>query len=112
MGPGIESLIVNGIFGLLFIIFGKFGDHLDEHPMGRYCCPSYCSVDHEHVMEDYGHISDNRNTGNTCGCSSRARVGLHVSDKVYNEGCCKGPKGPIRDNCKTNRHKQSGKGRD
>ena len=110
MGSGVESLI-NGLFGILFIMLGAVGDRLDERPMGGYMCPSYCGVDHEHIMEDYGHISDNRDAGNTSSCSCRAGVELYVSDKVHNKGCCKGPKGTVRDNCKTNRHKQSGKGR-
>ena len=109
MGSGVESL-TDGIFGILFIALGAVGDNLDRNPMGGYCCPHYCGVDHEHIMEDYGHISDNRNTRNTCGCSRGARVGLHVSDKVHNKGCCKGPKGTLRDNSKIDRHKQGSEG--
>ena len=109
MGSGVESL-ADGLFGVLFIMLGAVGDRLDERPMGGYMCPRCCAVDHEHIMEDYGYISDNRNTRNTCGCSRGPRVGLHVSDKVHNEGCCKGPKRPIRNNCKTNRHKQGSEG--
>ena len=105
MGSGVESL-VDGLFGLLFIMLGAVGEYLDSNPMGGYVCPYYCEVEHKHIMEEYGRNSDNRNAGNTCSCSCGPRMGLHVSDKVYNKRCNQGPKGVVRDNCKTNRHKQ------
>ena len=110
MGPGVESLI-NGLFGLLFIMLGAVGERLDKRPMGGYMCPTYCGVDHKHVMGDYGHISDNRDAGDTSGSSSRARVGLHVFDKVHNERCCKRLKGFVRNYSKVDRYKQSSEGR-
>ena len=110
MGSGAQSLI-DGLFGVLFIMLGAVGDYLDRNPMGGYMCPRYCAVEHKHIMEKNGHISDNRDTGDTCSCSCGSSVGLHVSDKVHTQGCCKGPKGTLRDNCKINRHKQNSKGR-
>ena len=101
MGTGVKGLVFDGIFGILFIMLGALGEYLDKNPMGSYHCPSYCAVDHKHIMEDYGHNTDNRDSRNTCSCSCRARMGMYVSDKVHNEGCCKGPKRIVRDNSET-----------
>ena len=110
MGSGLESLI-DGIFGILFIMLGAVGEHLDKYPMGGYVCPSYCGVDHEHIMGVYGHSTDNRDTGHTSGSSSRPWVGLHVSDKVHNKRCYQGFKGLVRNNSQANRYKQNSEGR-
>ena len=37
------------IFGVSFILLGKLGDHLEEHPR-HYSCPTYCDVDHIHII--------------------------------------------------------------
>jgi len=110
MGSGIERLICDVLFGLSIIMLGAVGEHLDEHPMGGYYCPAYCGVEHKHIMENYGCNSDNRDTGNTsCSCR-RSGMGMHVSDKVHNERCCKGLERALRDNCEVNRHKQNSEG--
>jgi len=110
MGAGAESL-ADGLFGVLFIALGAVGDNLDRSPMGGYHCPDYCGVVHEHIMEDYGHNTDNRDAGDSSSGSSRPWVGLHVSDKVHNERCCERLKGVIRNYSKAHRHKQNSKRR-
>ena len=110
MGSGAESL-ADGLFGVLFIMLGAVGDRLDERPMGGYMCPSYCGVDHKHVMGDYGHISSNRDAGDTSGSSGRTWVGLHVPNKVHNQRCDQGFKRNLRYYCKTYRYKQNSEGR-
>ena len=65
MGIHIEGLGDVYMF-LLAVLLGTLGDHLDEHPMGGYECPIYCEVDHKHIMEIDGHISDTRTLRDTC----------------------------------------------
>jgi len=38
--------LYNLIFAVSFILVGKIGDYLDEHPP-NYTCPPYCDVDHK-----------------------------------------------------------------
>ena len=65
MGIHIEGLGDVFMF-LLAVLLGTLGDHLDEHPMGGYGCPGYCEVDHKHIMEIDGYISDTRAIRDTC----------------------------------------------
>ena len=50
MGIHVEG-IENVYLFILFVLFGELGKELDNNPMGGYSCPSYCEVDHKHVME-------------------------------------------------------------
>lgn len=106
MGSGAQSLI-DGLFGVLFIMLGAVGDYLDNNPMGGYMCPGYCAVEHKHIMEDYGRNTDNRDAGDSSSGSSRPWLVQHVSDKVHNERCCERLKGVIRNYSKAHRHKQN-----
>jgi len=45
---------------ILVVLFGTLGEKLEESPMGGYSCPKYCEVDHDHIMELNGRISDIR----------------------------------------------------
>ena len=110
MGSGVESL-ADGVFGILFIALGAVGDNLDRNPMGGYGCPHYCGVDHEHLMGDYGHISDNRDAGDTSSSSSGSWVGLYVPNKVHNKGRYQRFKGAIRYYRKADRYEQNREGR-
>ena len=110
MGSGVESL-ADGMFGLLFIMLGAVGDRLDDRPMGGYMCPCYCGVEHRHIMGDYGHISDNRDTGDTSGSSGRSWVGLYVPYQVHHKGRYQGFKGAVRYYRQADRYEQGGEGR-
>jgi hypothetical protein len=41
----------NLIFGIMFILIGKFGDYIETHPR-HYSCPSYCDIDHTHIIPE------------------------------------------------------------
>ena len=55
-GMGIKSSNTSWgkvIFFVLYVLCNELGDHLDEHPMGDYACPSYCDADHIHIRRSH-----------------------------------------------------------
>ena len=66
MGISAKGALNDVYLFLLFVLFGKVGERLDTHPMGGYRCPTYCEVDHKHIMEIDGRISDIGAIRDTC----------------------------------------------
>ena len=53
----IKGELYNLIFAVSFILVGKIGDYLDEHPP-HYTCPTYCDVDHKHYTNNIKESQD------------------------------------------------------
>ena len=84
MGIHIEG-IENVYMFLLIILFSELGKNLDENPMGGYGCPTYCEVDHQHIMEIDGYISNTRALRDTCSSNDSLWVFHMETESVDSE---------------------------
>jgi len=68
MGTNIEG--IENVYLFIFIVmFGQTWQYLEKNYLDSYCCPKYCSVDHDHDMELSGRFSDIRELRDTCSSS-------------------------------------------
>ena len=85
MGIHIEGIEDVYMF-ILVVLFGTLGDYLDEHPMGGYHCPIYCEVDHKHIMEIDGYLSDTGAVRDTRSSYDSLWVFHLETEPLYSEG--------------------------